>query len=108
MAKAVKTREEYDEDHRKKHEDLDRMIEKQRERAARLERINPSSAPYPMSVEETEELEQMLIDVPDEEITEEKVKEMKQAKKIKERNKDEQAKTDTGAGAGDPEPVQPD
>lgn len=83
MAKAFKTREEYDEDHRKKHEDLDKMIEKQRQRAERLERINPGTAPYPMSIEETEELDLILKDVPDEEITEEKVKE---AKEIKKRN----------------------
>lgn len=68
-------REQYEERHRKKHEDLDKMIAKNRARQERLEKINPGHVPYPMSVEDTEAINEILKDVPDEELSEEKVKE---------------------------------
>jgi hypothetical protein len=86
MAKAVnektpdqiqeEQREENEVKHRKKREEEEKMKEKQRKRAERMERINPGHVDFPMSIEEAEEIEALLIDVPDEEITTEKIHEV--------------------------------
>lgn len=80
MAKAIKTAEEilqdeqeqYEIRHKKKHDDLDKMIRRQQHKAMRMERINPRTAEHPdLTPEEVEEIEKELpVDFTDEQMEE--------------------------------------
>lgn len=123
MAKAVnekrideltdQEREEREEKHRQKHADLDKMIEKQRRKAERMERINPTlQDEYVLTPEEIEDIEK---DLPEEfddthidrELKKRKIDVKARKEKVREDKRklkqqiDEQAKADAARSTGD-------